>query len=163
MGYTNYFYAPIVMEEEKFKTLAEELQFAYAFAQGTNSSSNNGTNQDKFFSIHNWEGKGEPEFTSERIAFNGDESKGLDHETFSINRDNTKRAAAVGSRDGLVFEFCKTNRKPYDIMVQLSMLRLKHHFPETKISSDGDSSDWKNARALYKKIFKENPPRMNND
>ena len=60
-----------------------------------------------------------------------------------------------------VCEFCKTNRKPYDIMVQLSMLRLKHHFPETKISSDGDSEDWKNGRKLYKKIFGTAAPKMN--
>lgn len=151
------------MDEEKFQTLSEELEVASALVQGSHSSANNGSSEDMFFTLHNWEGKGSPEFTKDKIVFNGDESKGLDHETFDIYRDNTQRAVAYGPKDGVVFQFCKTNRKPYDLMVQVSMLRLKHHFPESKISSDGEASDWKNAKALYKKIFKETAPKLDID
>ena len=160
MGYTNYYYVPKVMEKEKFKTLAQELEFATSFIAGNHSSSNDGEKKDKFFTLHNGLGEGVPEFTEERICFNGDASKGLDHETFYIGRDNSEERDRDG---GLHFEFCKTARKPYDLMVQISMLRLKHHFPESKISSDGEASDWKNARKVYKNIFKEAPPKMNRD
>jgi hypothetical protein len=46
-------------------------------------------------------------------------------------------------------------------MVEISMLRLKHHFPQCKISSDGNASDWKNGKTLYKQIFKEVAPKLN--
>ena len=35
-----------------------------------------------------WEGKGNPTVTFERIAFNGDHSLNHDHETFSIGKEN---------------------------------------------------------------------------
>lgn len=151
---------PVVMDKEKFTALAKELEFIIPFVQGTNSSANSGESEDKFFSLHNGLGEGEPVFTEEKICFNGDASKGLDHETFYIGRDNTKEYSGRGT---LHFEFCKTARKPYDLMAQISMLRLKHYFPECKISSDGDASHWKNARALYKKLFNSNAPRMDRD
>lgn len=161
MGYTNYYRVPVKMDEKKFKTLSEELSTATGFLAGHfSSASGNYYKDSKTAVLFGWDGTGEPEFTSEEIAFNGDESKGLDHESFVINRDNTERAQSRGSENGLVFDFCKTARKPYDLMVQISMLRLKHHFPESKISSDGDSKDWANGNKLYKKIFGEEPPKL---
>jgi hypothetical protein len=162
MGYTNYFYSPIVMDKEKFKTLSEELEVARGFMPGNSSSASSG-NESEVAILCGWDGTGEPEFTESTICFNGDGARGLDHETFSINQDSTEKAKASGSKNGLVFDFCKTNRKPYDLMVQISMLRLKHHFPESEISSDGDASDWKNAKALYKKVFGKTPPKLNRD
>ncbi len=143
------------MDAEKFKILSEELQVATGFLPGNHSSAGSGTNEEKFASLCGGDGTGEPEFKKDIICFNGDASKELDHETFLLQVDNDGRA-----ENGLVFDFCKTARKPYDLMVQISMLRLKHHFPESKISSDGDSKDWANGRKLYKKIFGENPPKM---
>jgi hypothetical protein len=160
MGYSNYYYSPIKMDKDKFKTLSEELQTAAGFLPGNTSSA---SSQGEYAVLCGGDGTGEPEFTEDAICFNGDASKGLDHETFVIERDNNQRAGTHGSRDGLVFDFCKTARKPYDLMVQISMLRLKHHFPESKISSDGDAPDWKNGKALYKKIFGEAAPKLDRD
>lgn len=155
MGYTNYYYTPQTLDVKKFKTLSEELKVATGFLAGHHSSANDG--EHKCFTLCSWDGTGEPEFTEEDISFNGDQQGDLYHESFVIQRVSNDRA----NEKGLVFNFCKTARKPYDLMVQISMLRLKHHFPECEITSDGSAADWKNGRALYKKIFKENPPKMN--
>lgn len=153
MGYTNYYRTPRVMDKAKFKTLAEELQVAVGFMPGNHSSANDGTEP---VILRGGNGEGEPEFGEDLISFNGDADTGNDHETFYLERVKEGR----GSADELHFDFTKTNRKPYDIMVQVSMLRLKHHFPESEISSDGDSSEWKNGKALYKKIFKKAAPKL---
>ena len=43
----------------------------------------------------------------DEIMFNGMAIKGLDHETFYINKKNDRES----------FNFCKTARKPYDLAV----------------------------------------------
>lgn len=156
MGYTNYYRTPIKMDAKKFKLLSEELKVAAGFLPGTTIG-----DLKYLIVLRGWDGTGKPEFTNEAIAFNGDNQDDLSHETFRIDRDNTKQANARGSKESLVFNCCKTARKPYDLMVQISLLRLKHHFPETIITSDGRSTDWVKGRKVYKKIFGDNPPKMN--
>jgi hypothetical protein len=153
MGYTNYYRTPRVMDEAKFKTLAEELQVATGFMPGNHSSANDG--EDPVI-LAGGDGTGEPEFNGELICFNGTEEGDMCHETFYLERVKEGN----GPANELKFDFTKTNRKPYDIMVQVSMLRLKHHFPECEISSDGDTKDWKNGKSLYKKIFKTAAPKL---
>lgn len=60
--------------------------------------------------ICGWDGTGEPTITKESIMFNGDEAEGLDHETFSLYGDCGK------------FNFTKTARKPYDILVKAVLM-----------------------------------------
>lgn len=63
-----------------------------------------------------------PEFTDDRIAFNGigDDS----HETAMITKDY------VG------FDFCKTNCKPYDSLV-VEFYKLARKYTGARLSSDG--------------------------
>lgn len=56
--------------------------------------------------IRNGMGQGKPVVTKNKILLNGDETFGLDHETFAIT--NKERG----------FNFCKTARKPYDYTVR---------------------------------------------
>src|SRR4051812_32854639 len=60
-----------------------------------------------------------PEVSAELIRFNG---KGdLGHETFCFER------APTGDSDGTAFAFCKTARKPYDLVVcAVLMVAAKH-------------------------------------
>lgn len=44
--------------------------------------------------------------------------------------------------------FVKTNRKPYDIAVQVLFLIVKYYNPEAIIRSDGDADGWEDARLL---------------
>jgi len=63
-----------------------------------------------------------PIATDELIHFNGKGENG--HETFFFTPEPS-------------FQFCKTARKPYDIVVCEVLLILKHFIPEMKLSSDG--------------------------
>ena len=81
-------------------------------------------------------------YTEDFFGFNGDASKGEDHETFALE---------VGHSD---FHFCKTARKPYDLAVCLCLLVIKFHLKYTEVSSDG-CNEWKDIFSLYKEIFPE--------
>ncbi len=155
MGYTNYMRRKPELDAKKFQILSEELSVAAGFMPGNLSSA--GSPDDRVVVLCGGDGTGSPVFDKDVIVFNGEEKNDMCHETFVIERKMEQRP---GEEEELVFDFCKTARKPYDIMVQVSMLRMKHHFPETQISSDGDSKEWANGRKLYKKIFNEAPPKM---
>jgi hypothetical protein len=88
------------------------------------------------------DGTGEPEFYKELICFNGDGSKGLDHETFYF--------------DGVTdFSFCKTARKPYDIVVCLVLLCLYNNITGFDFSSDGDREEWEPIIQMYENLIGE--------
>ena len=82
--------------------------------------------QEMGITIRNGVGRGEPEIKKNLVYFNGDASKGEDHETFYIDLD--ERGA----------DFCKTCHKPYNLLVILSLLAFKHEFGDDfEYSSDG--------------------------
>ena len=86
-------------------------------------------------------GDGEPEFSKTRIEFNGDESQGLNHETFRVEFNKPTK-----------FDFCKTARKPYDMLVCLCLISLRNNIPGGfECSSDGDLEDWEPAYEFYEK------------
>ena len=67
----------------------------------------------------------------EMIFFNGEEPD-YDHETFELLKEGSNG-----------FTFCKTARKPYDLIVQTCLLIYKYHSPDTiKLGSDGNKNDW---------------------
>jgi hypothetical protein len=151
LGYTNYYKVPVILDVKKFKKLSVELETIAGLLPSYKET----------ILICGWDGTGHPVFTNDDIRFNGEEKNGMDCETFSISQDNTKEANARGSKNELVLDYCKTNRNPYDLMVKISMLRLKHHFPKCEISSDGNISDWKQAKEIYKKAFGGRMPKIN--
>lgn len=66
-----------------------------------------------------------PLVTEEAIHLNGVEEDG--HETFGIVRDIPG------------FDFCKTNRKPYDVVVCACLIALKNRLKGAiRVASDGD-------------------------
>ena len=90
-------------------------------------------------------GTGKPIINNKKIFFNGltEGKKDLSHETFSIIYDKPKS------------DFCKTNRKPYDFMVCLTLISLKNNIPDFYFDSDGDYYDWIPAIEFYKKHIGE--------
>lgn len=78
----------------------------------------------------------------DKICFNG-RGDADSHETFVINR----------LRDD--DNFCKTARKPYDIMVCATLMIVRHYIPDFKVSSDGDKDEheWQAAIALCQKVL----------
>lgn len=76
------------------------------------------------------------------------------HETFVLERVQPK-PAYTGARPGTYF--CKTARKPYDLVV-CAVLILAHVHLGLQVSSDGDWSEqheWVPARVLVAKLFPE--------
>ena len=78
----------------------------------------------------------EPHFGADEIWFNGVSDEG--HETFSLYRQGSGG-----------FEFCKTARKPYDVLVVACLLIYAHFSPGTiELSSDGERKDWAAGKKL---------------
>jgi hypothetical protein len=134
MGYTHYFDRPAILDPETYqawagevKSLRDKLPRDIIIADGHREES-------------------PAEFSSEAVWFNGLEDEG--HETFYVPQvmdDDTETS-------GLIFNFCKTARKPYDLLVGAALLSLKHYFPQVRVSSDGDAEDWKEIVAFYEEV-----------
>jgi hypothetical protein len=155
MGYTHYWkYNP----NEILNT--EELRERFRFAVDIINKAHKMIKKDKF--IHKGQaggfyddqpciirgglGEGIPMINESQVWFNGDAKKGLDHETFDI-----KWYPYEGIDNG----FCKTARKPYDILVCVSLLAFKHAFDNPDVftfSSDGDNAEWEEAKDLFTRI-----------
>lgn len=78
---------------------------------------------------------------ADEIRFNG--LGDLGHETFAMTR---KRPPARPGETTRGFEFCKTDRKPYDLVVCAVLLvveqRSGHAFRFGAPDDDGDADDW---------------------
>lgn len=88
-----------------------------------------------------------PVVTPTLIRFNGIGEEGC--ETFYFEYPPDLKDKIISKEDGKVFSFCKTARKPYDIVVCKCLLILKEYLKEDmRLSSDGSFSDeeeWKPA------------------
>ena len=70
------------------------------------------------------------------IAFNGDGTKDLDHESFVLD-------------DGVGFNFCKTARKPYDYAVRTILREALTRGYITDLSDDGINEEIISDNAYY--------------
>ncbi len=108
------------------------------------SKSAGGEYEDEPLKICGGNGTGKPLFRNDEVWFNGDEKNDLDHETFCIEPDK------------LDWDFCKTARKPYDLLV-VACLIAAHEILDYEVSSDGGFEDWKEGIELYMKtIYTQN-------
>jgi hypothetical protein len=98
-----------------------------------------------------------PEVTAEVIWLNGIGEDG--HEAFVLTRDPARDGAGFGARreeQGHWWAFCKTNWKPYDLVVCAILIRAHQHLPDAFVfNSDGDWEDecWRAARDLTARDF----------
>lgn len=103
MGYTRYWARPRELDAEQFRAFAEACRATCAELEGCLTDAS---------------------FTADKICFKG--RPGC--ETFLI-----ERVASSSRREGLIFEFCKTQRLPYDAAVDQCLTILKARFPEVEI------------------------------
>jgi len=88
-----------------------------------------------------WDGTGKPEIKKTSIVFNGKQPN--DYETFTF----------PGEDD---FNFCKTERKPYDLIVKACLAVASDVFGnDIKVSSDGGTNpeDWADGVALASRVL----------
>ena len=86
---------------------------------------------------------GEPILTPVEIEINGHEENDLCHETFFFKPDKH-----------FDFAFCKTARKPYDLVVCLILISLAKNLDGFTFSSDGDMKDeWQPIFDEYQRLF----------
>jgi hypothetical protein len=86
------------------------------------------------------QGKNNPMFTDEKIAFNG--AAGYGCEPFIVNRIQPLRPGRT-----VVRGYCKTERLLYDLYVQCALIILNHYLNDMiKVTSDGTDYDWDKAR-----------------
>jgi len=92
------------------------------------------------------DGTGEPIFDNyQGVIFNGDDLASMAHETFCLRPFEFE-----GTN-----KFCKTARKPYDLLVKAVLISAKRHLgKDIEIDSDGDLEDWKEAIQFYQNILK---------
>jgi len=83
-----------------------------------------------------WDGNGEPVATGTEIRFNGAVPE--DYETFWLTRER------------IDFAFCKTEFRPYDLIVTSVLLIAHRSVPHFKIRSDGVWDAWLDARDFIK-------------
>ena len=142
MGYTHYWtFDPNKVKDteqlrKKFKRASQYVKGFVKFIS---------FNKSEVYKICGGLGKGKPIFNETEIWFNGDASEHLDHETFSIHWSRPTTHGKYG-------DFCKTARKPYDVVVCFTLLIFAELFPEAfEFSSDGDMDDieWQRAVELY--------------
>ena len=57
------------------------------------------------------------------------------------------------NREGLTWNFCKTNGKPYDAVVTAVLILAKYTFPDISISSDGSWEKWEDGRDLFSRVM----------
>ena len=79
------------------------------------------------------------------------------HEPFTM-REHFRQALELGyTKNG--FDFCKTARKPYDIVVTACLAVLKYRLGDLiTVSSDGDAQDWDAGVLLARDILKRKIP-----
>lgn len=122
MGYTHY-WIPKESTKEDFKKFSAACKKLYdSLPEKTDTAG--GYSSDDPLEIRGGMGEGEPKFDPEAVWFNGNEERDLDHETFLIERNDVNWA------------FCKTARKPYDLLVVACLLAAVD-FLDYRFSSDG--------------------------
>lgn len=76
------------------------------------------------------------------------------HEDFSL-REHFKQNFATTFYREPGFNFCKTARKPYDVVVTACLIVLKHRLGDyIDVSSDGYQHDWEAGLELAKRVLK---------
>lgn len=142
MGYTNYF-------KGKKSTDAKFMEFSDACKKlhdslPEKSESAGGYYNDMPIVIKGGNGEGEPIFNNDMVCFNGDDSTDMSHETFRIEKKGTN-------------DFCKTARKPYDLLVVACLIAawqiLNYKFSSDGFSSDGTCEDLIPAMKYYNEVM----------
>lgn len=157
MGYTHYWtpvaYAPAEKKErfDKFfeictklyKNLPKDIKIAGGMGTGKPKFGEFFIEKERHLPV----GQSTPEWITKNhgrcVWFNGTSKDGSDHETFAIFEDESE------------WSFCKTARKPYDLLVCACLIAARLIL-DYKISSDGREPEWIEAFEYYAQVIGDN-------
>lgn len=145
MGYTHYWYRPQEIEIQAMHDILTDFDKVLPSIKKAMAHCNE---EDGGGTLAGGDGKGRPVMTHDEVCFNG--RAGNAHETFSFPRVmQLRRSDSMSQDEGRHFEFCKTAQKPYDIAVTAFLIIAKKHLgKKIKVSSDGNTVDWLEARSI---------------
>lgn len=90
------------------------------------------------------DGENKPIINDMIVWFNGSKARDESCETCYISLNGSEG-----------FDFCKTEREPYDTAVWICLLCFKHYFGENmKVTSDGDDEEHRYADEVFHKVLK---------
>lgn len=135
MGYSHYHNLAKKPSKAKFEEFANVCKKMHKALPSTTDTAGGYHSSDPL-SIKCGMGRGEPEFSANRIDFNGNEFLGLEHETFRIERRVEN-------------EFCKTNRKPYDLLAVACLIAASQMLPGFTFSSDGFTDNFVEMHSVH--------------
>jgi hypothetical protein len=82
--------------------------------------------------------KYEPEFSENKVCFNGDIKSGADDDPFCITRAITSTKLHMRGDKGRYYDFCDTGNKPYAVVVIACLIALKQLSNRTNLSIGAD-------------------------
>jgi hypothetical protein len=143
MGYSHYYV------QNRSLTAAEWHNFTTTFRHMLNHlpacSHSGGYYADYPLTIHGGDGTGQAEVNGRYLEFNGD----------AAHNDNLAHESYYIERHGRGYHFCKTARKPYDLLVCAVLLVLCEVAPAAfDIRSDGNmrGEEWQPARDFLRSL-----------
>jgi len=136
MAYSHYWKRPQIIRAEIFERILKDFELVLQAVR------------QRGILIRGWDGTGNPVFDESEIRFNGMRILNQEHETFSLQRIYQPVEWEKPDGQGRYFGFCKTALKPYDLLVCITLISAKHHYPEMEIFSDGEDADWRGARQM---------------
>lgn len=138
MGYTHYWTQTRDFNEVEMRDICSAIRRIIKTAQKREVPCYGGINSEDTVvpTICGFDGTGAPTLNKDEISFNG-QGPDFDHETFyfKAKRETPYPGGTLGGA------FCKTARKPYDVVVTacLTFLQADYGF---EVSSDGVMEDW---------------------
>jgi len=158
MGYTSYLSRTKTLDKKTWKKFLEEVKLIYNQLPKVSYNAG-GHYKDSELVIKGGNGEGEPIFNDNLICFNGSNQNDLSHETFVIERKFKPNNWQDPDDKGRYVTFCKTARKPYDLLVCLCLISVKYFYGDKiEVSSDGEIEDWKHALEMYENITEKRVP-----
>lgn len=133
MGFTHYFDQERAVTETEWEAITKDVEALLAHLATTRELEIVGVSGERGTT---------PEISSERIAFNGLEEDGF--ESFVLGREQGG------------FGFCKTGRRPYDLLVTAALIVAAHHAPGAyTVTSDGQDYEWSPALSFVRGVLGE--------
>ena len=142
MGYTHYLTHTEVTKEVWSKILKDCRKLYKNMPQHTDTAG--GYSAKDALQLGTWDGQKPLKTLGDKniISFNGYPDP-LDHEIFLLHREGSGG-----------FAFCKTARKPYDLMVCACLIVYCFHSRETMdLGSDGEWDDWAPAMTFVEEVL----------